>query len=92
MEMRDDVQITQITESIFRLLDAREPGKTICPSEAARDMAGKDEKKWRLLMKPIKQVAISLALDDKLIIKRRGKPIDPLAVKGIYRLSLPEKD
>jgi len=79
----------EITASIFRLLSERGPGKTICPSEAARDIAGKDEKKWRLLMKPIKQVAIALALENRPLLKRKGKPADPHALKGIYRLSLP---
>ena len=80
----------EIKASIFRLLAERGPGKTICPSETARDIAGKDEKKWRLLMKPIKQVAITLALENQLLLKRKGKPADPHALKGIYRLSLPE--
>ena len=81
----------EIKASIFRLLSERSTGKTICPSEAARDIAGKDEKKWRLLMKPIKQVAVALALDKEIQITRKRKPVDPLAFKGIYRLSLPEK-
>ena len=81
----------EIKASIFRLLSERDTGKTICPSEAARDIAGKDEKKWRLLMKPIKQVAVALALENEIQITRKRKPVDPLAFKGIYRLSLPEK-
>lgn len=80
----------EIKTSIFRLLTERGQGKTICPSEAARDIAGKDEKKWRLLMKPIKQVAVALALENEIQITRKRKPVDPLAFKGIYRLSLPE--
>ena len=80
----------EIKASIFRLLSKRGTGKTICPSEAARDIAGKDEKKWRLLMKPIKQVAVALALENKIQITRKRKPVDPLAFKGIYRLSLPK--
>ena len=80
----------EIKASIFRLLAERGQGKTICPSEAARDIAGKDEKKWRLLMKPIKQVAVALALENEIQITRKRKPVDPLAFKGIYRLSLPE--
>ena len=74
----------EIKASIFRLLSERGTGKTICPSEAARDIAGKDEKKWRLLMKPIKQVAVALALENKIQITRKRKPVDPLAFKGIY--------
>ena len=80
----------KIKASIFRLLAECGQGKTICPSEAARDIAGKDEKKWRLLMKPIKQVAVVLALENEIQITRKRKPVDPLAFKGIYRLSLPK--
>ena len=61
--------------------------KTICPSQVARALAGSDEKQWGLLMKPIRARAIALAQADQLVIKRKGKPVDPNeGFKGIYRL------
>lgn len=77
-----------IEATIRELLISRGAGKTICPSEVARAIAGKDEKEWRLLMKPVRAVAVSLTKKGTLIIKRKGKPVDPDAFKGIYRIAL----
>ncbi|MEM8796096.1 MAG: DUF3253 domain-containing protein [Pseudomonadota bacterium] len=73
------------------LTQARGPDKSICPSEVARAVAGKDEKQWRLLMKSIKSVAVELARAGVIQITRKGAPVDIDNFKGIYRLSLPKK-
>lgn len=76
-----------IETTIRTLLAERgDTGKTICPSEVARAIVGKDEKEWRQLMKPVRAVAVSLTKSGSLIIKRKGKPVDPDNFKGIYRI------
>lgn len=77
-----------IETTIRGLLVTHGPSKTICPSEVARAIAGKDEKEWRLLMKPVRAVAVSLTKKGALTIKRKGKPVDPDNFKGIYRIGL----
>ena len=72
--------------AIFDLLAAREPGKTICPSEAARAL---DPEGWRRLMPQVRATAVGLARQGRLEITRHGKPADPDAFKGVYRLRLP---
>ncbi|MEM1040122.1 MAG: DUF3253 domain-containing protein [Pseudomonadota bacterium] len=67
----------------------RGAGKSICPSEVARAMAGHNEKDWRLLMKPIRAAAVALANEGAIAITRKGKPVDPSAFKGVYRLTVP---
>jgi len=47
------VSDAEIEQTIRALLDARTPGKTICPSEAARALA----QDWRPLMDPVRRVA-----------------------------------
>nr|WP_306267376.1 DUF3253 domain-containing protein [Pararhizobium sp. IMCC3301] len=77
----------QIDTAIFEHLASCAAHKTICPSQIARALAGSDEKQWRLLMRPIRTRAIALARADRLVIKRKGKPVDPSeGFKGIYRL------
>jgi hypothetical protein len=71
---------------IFELLTAREAGKTICPSEAARVL---DPEGWRRLMPQVRSVAVGLARQGRLEITRHGKRADPDAFKGVYRLRLP---
>ncbi|MGJ3258274.1 MAG: DUF3253 domain-containing protein [Rhodospirillales bacterium] len=71
---------------ILRLVGERGPGKTICPSEAARAERGDD---WRTLMKPVRRAAQKLAREGRIAIYRKGKPVDPDQVKGVIRLGLP---
>ena len=78
--------MTDLSETILSMLGARGAGKTICPSEVARAIAGQDEKQWRLLMKPIRAEAVRLAGEGRLTIRRKGKLVDPANFKGIYRI------
>ena len=70
------------------LAAARGPEKTICPSEVSRAIAGPDEKRWRLLMAPVKTVATRLACEGRVELRRKGKPVDPAALRGIYRIAI----
>lgn len=58
------------------------------PGDIARAIVGKDEKKWRQLMKPIKDEAVRMAKDGKLVLLRKGKPYDPDRLRGLYRIRL----
>lgn len=82
--------LTKIEETITQLITQRGTDKTICPSEVARAIAGKNEKEWRLLMKPIRMVAVHMAKQGKLSIMRKGKHVNPDDFKGIYRLGIPQ--
>jgi hypothetical protein len=80
----------RLRRAIMETLLNRDPGKSICPSEAARNLAGPDEKQWRLLMKPIRQVAVEMAKAGEIRILRKGKDVaDPEGFRGVYRLALP---
>lgn len=82
----------EIRTAILEAVADRGAGKTVCPSEIARHLAGSDEKVWRLMMAPIRTVAVALADAGELRILRKGRAVDPHAFKGIYRLALPETD
>ena len=79
-----------LADAILRLCAERGAGKSICPSEVARALAGNDEKVWRLLMHPIREVAMALAREGRLVILRKGRPVaagEP--IRGVIRLALP---
>ncbi len=76
-----------IEETTFALLSEREPGKSICPSEVARAI---DPLGWRRMLGQVRGTAVGLARAGRLVITRHGKPVDPNAFKGVYRLRLPE--
>ena len=99
MPREDETVPDPIAQRIFELLEAREPGKSICPTEAAQALqaaygkpnAPKDA--WRRYLAPVRQQALYLARQGRLLILRKGKPVDPhKPVKGVIRLALPRPD
>lgn len=90
MTSEKSINSDRLRRAIMETLLNRDPGKSICPSEAARNLAGSDEKQWRLVMKPIRQVAVDMAKAGEIRILRKGKDVaDPEDFRGVYRLALP---
>jgi len=75
--------------AILDLLNGREATKSISPTEAARALAGSDERQWSRLMKPLRAIAVEMAKAGELEIRRKSKPVDPSNFRGVYRLALP---
>ena len=92
--MHEDQKNTsqQIETTLLSLARERGPAKSFCPSEAARQIAGDHPDHWGPLMQPIRRAAVSLAQTGRLLILRKGQPVDPNDFKGVYRLSLPRND
>jgi hypothetical protein len=75
---------TELEEAIVALLALRPGDASICPSEAARRVAGEDE--WRALMEPARAAARRLVARGTIEITQRGVPVDPSTAKGPIRL------
>ncbi len=75
-----------IEETMLALVAARYPGRTICPSEVARAIAGDHPDAWGKMMQPVRKAAIRLMKQGRVVILRKGKPVDPDAFKGVYRI------
>ncbi|GIV83976.1 MAG: hypothetical protein KatS3mg052_0983 [Candidatus Roseilinea sp.] len=75
----------ELTAIILRLLRARGPGKTICPSEAARAYAPDD---WRRHMPAVRQAALDLADAGQIVVLQRGRRVDGRSARGPIRLAL----
>lgn len=71
------------------LLRRRGPDRTICPSEVARAVGGDHPDGWSPLMHPVRSVAVRLMKEGRVVITRKGRPVDPDDFKGVYRLALP---
>ena len=82
----------RIEETLIALAAARGPEKTFCPSEAARSLGGLHPDGWGPLMIPVRRAAVRLAHEGRLVIYRKGKPVDPDDFKGMYRLGLPRSE
>ena len=77
----------RIEAAILALLAERGPGRSIAPEEAARAAGGPD---WHALLAGVRTAAQRLARAGRIVILRKGKPVDPDEFKGVYRLALPE--
>ncbi|WP_332683908.1 DUF3253 domain-containing protein [Bosea sp. (in: a-proteobacteria)] len=78
--------------AIFDLLAETGPGRTISAMDAARRVGGDHPDGWGPLMQPIRRIAVQLMKDGRLVILRKGKPVDPDDFRGVYRLRLPGDD
>ncbi len=75
-----------IEEALRSRLAARAPGRTICPSEVAREVGGAE---WRDWMEPVREVAWRLAEQGELEVTQQGHRVDRRSVRGPIRLGHP---
>jgi len=75
---------SEAERAILELLAQRDPGKTICPSDAARAMGGDDG--FRPLMPVVRDAARALVAEGRIEVTQRGEPVDPDRARGAIRL------
>lgn len=75
----------QMRSAILELLRQRGTGKSICPSDAARAVAGEQ---FRPLMDQARAVAAQLTDEGVLEVTRRGEVVHPRETRGAIRLRL----
>jgi hypothetical protein len=79
----------QLEAAILELLAERGRDKTICPSEAAKLVGGKDARHdWESLMEPARAAARRLVAQGRIVITQKGHIVDPSTAKGPIRLRL----
>ena len=76
-----------IESAIFDHLNRLAPGKSIEPSDVAKEL---QPQQWQRMLPKVRGVAVALAREGRLIITKKGKPVDPNAFKGVIRLKLPD--
>ena len=83
-----------VARVILELLETLPPGRSISPVSAARAFAlerarpGEPPNAWRRFLPAVRQQALNLARQERLVILRKGKPVDPHApFKGVVRLA-----
>ena len=80
----------ELEATILKLAADRGDGRTIGPSDVARALGGDHPDGWGPLMQPIRRVAVRLMKEGRIVITRKGRPVDPDDFRGVYRLRLPE--
>lgn len=76
----------RLEQAIRHLLSTRSRSSTICPSEAAREVAGDDDAAWRALMEPARSAARRLVAAGEIEIVQSGRVVDPSTARGPIRL------
>ncbi len=74
-----------LERAVLGLLARRARGASICPSEAARAVAGES---WRPLVEPARRAARRLVADGRVEITQRGRVVDPSTARGPVRVRL----
>ena len=80
----------QVEAAVHRLLASPVAPRTLGPTDLARALSPDAE--WHALLPAIRRAAVELALAGRLVIYRKGKPVDPSDFKGVWRMGLPRHD
>jgi hypothetical protein len=75
-----------LERAIADLLDQRDQGRTICPSEAARAVGGKE---WRDLMPAAREAAGRMAGRGEVVVTQKGREVDATGARGPIRIGRP---
>lgn len=73
----------RLAAAMRSLLRHREPTSTICPSDAARVVAGD---RFRTVMKDARRVAADLRSRDVVVTTQGGADVDPVEARGPIRI------
>ena len=85
-----------VAKRILELLEAIEPNSSISPQHLAQAVAESHRRPkdppdlWRRYLPAVKQQALFLARAGKLVVLRKGKPVDPQSAKGVIRYQRPD--
>ena len=79
----------ELEAAMLALLAERGEGRTIGPSDVAQAIGGNQPEGWGPLMQPVRRAAVRLMKEGRVVILRKGRPVDPDDFKGTYRIALP---
>ncbi|MBW8882465.1 MAG: DUF3253 domain-containing protein [Asticcacaulis sp.] len=77
----------QVEETLMELLSQVRKGESISPNDVAKAVSSEN---WQRELPKVRAVIIGLARQGKLELLRKGKPVEPDGIKGIYRIRLAE--
>ena len=75
-----------IEATILEKLEALGPGKSIEPADVAMIL---QPEQWQRMLPRVRTTALGMMRQGRLVITKKGKPVDPSSFKGVTRLRLP---
>lgn len=80
----------EVSRTILALAAESGDAGTVSPTQVAQALLPPDQ--WQRALPMVRRVAVTLAREGRLMIFRKGKPVDPEAFRGVYRLGLARND
>ncbi len=77
-----------IEDTLFDLLSQVRKDESISPNDVAKVL---NREHWQRELPKIRAVVVGMARQGRLEMLRKGKPVAPEDVKGIYRLRLSQQ-
>ncbi|WP_345950945.1 DUF3253 domain-containing protein [Mucilaginibacter sp. PAMB04274] len=74
-----------IQERVLTMATERGADKTICPSEVARALFPAN---WRKHMDEVREAAVALQQQGKVVITQKGEPVNVNHIKGPVRIKI----
>ncbi|WP_345953216.1 DUF3253 domain-containing protein [Mucilaginibacter sp. PAMB04168] len=74
-----------IQERVLSMATERGADKTVCPSEVARALFPAN---WRKHMDEVREAAVALQQQGKVVITQKGEPVDVNHIKGPVRIKI----
>lgn len=82
----------RLADMMIDLCHKAGPTKTIDPADVARafaEAANRPSVPWQGYLQTVRDTAVALAKEGKIVIYRKGAPADPDTFRGVYRLGAP---
>ncbi len=80
---------SQVEETLLALLSQVRETESISPNDVAKAL---DAENWQRELPKVRGVIIGLARQGRVDVLRKGKPVSPEGLKGVYRVRLAQVD
>ena len=75
----------QVEETLLELLSQARNSESISPNQVAKALNAEN---WQRELPKVRAVIVGLARQGRIEVLRKGKPVSPEDLKGIYRVRL----
>lgn len=75
-----------IEDTLLDLLSQVRKAESISPNDIAKAI---NREGWQRELPKVRAVVVGLARQGRLEMLRKGKPVEPEGIKGVYRVRLP---
>lgn len=89
--MSEPPDAAALEAALLAAVEAAGPSVGVQPDAVARGLGGPHPDGWGPLMQPLRHAAVRLARQGRLVLLRKGRPVEPDELKGLYRVALPPR-